>query len=553
MVYKEIKERFLTEEIQGKLAAYCSLASLAILSASLFQFKALSLGPYGLIHDLPPLYFVAIFINLLSGFITAGLKEKKDLLQLFNYIVLLTALWLVPILFEGTPRFASSYKTIGFVEYVYREGRLEPSNWELFYHNWPGFSIFFAAVWLVTGIEEIYPLVLYYPFILHLILLGVLFWFFKMPVLNIKAPNTWYLGGVIYLLANFINQDYFCPQSMAYFLLTVLITLLVNRSQWRISLNRALGYKISLVLIFITLAISHILSSLVALGLLVIFSLFNRKTFINLLLLGIIVIIAWNIYGASVYFEAHFKNIINDLFEIQNAWNSNVDNRIQGSAEHILVNRIRIIYAASMGLCGFMGFLLIVRKMDRNMLLDLIKVSGVSVCIAGAFVYGGESFMRAYLFLLLPLSFFSLAYGQYKKLLAPFCVFCALAVPFKIIAHYGNEQIDYISPSIIRGADYLSIHSPGGYAVGYYGILGNAKYTENFISLDLDQFNIDSLPEKEQDENYYLGLGPREKGYWSILYNEPLYVDNIEAKLRENRRFVLFYSNGGISLYYLTS
>jgi len=553
MGFKEIKERYLTEKMLGKLASYCSLASLALLSASLLQFNDIKLGPYGLIHDLPPLYYVAVGVSLFSGFVTASLKEKRDLLQAFNYIVLLAALWLLPIIFEGTPRFDSAYKTIGFVEYIYREGRLEPSNWELFYHNWPGFSLFFGAMWLMGGMDEIYPLVQYYPFLLHLIMLVVLFWLFRLPVLQIQAPNAWYLGGVFYLLANFINQDYFCPQSMAYFLLSVLITLLVDRSRWLISLNRALGYKISVIIILIALALSHILSSLVALGLVVIFSLFDRKTLFNLVLLGIVVILAWNIYGAEVYFETHSKGITGDMFNVKEAWNSNVDNRVKGSPEHIMVNKIRIIYAASMGMCGFGGFLLALRKMDRKVLIELIKVSTVSVCIAGAFVYGGESFMRAYLFLLLPLSFFALGYGQHRKLLVPLFIFCALAVPFKIIAHYGNEQVDYISPGIIRGSDFLAIHSSGGYVVGYQAILGNTKNTEKFITLQWEQFNADFSPEKNLDDNYYIGIGPREKNYWSIFYNDPHFTDEIEAKFLEDRRFVLFYSNGEINLYYIDS
>jgi len=406
-------------------------------------------------------------------------------------------------------------------------------------------------MWQIAGMGEIYPLVQYYPFVLHLIMLPVLFWLFKLPALNIQAPNAWYLGGAFYLLANFINQDYFCPQSMTYFLLSVFITLLVDRSRWLTGLNRALGYKVSAILIIIALALSHILSSLVALGFLMVFSLFDRKRFVNLVLLGIIVVIAWNIYGADVYFQAHFKNITENLAVAQKTWNYNVENRVNGSAEHVIVNKIRIVYAASMILCGFVGFLLAIKRVERKLLLDLIKVSGVSVCVAGSFIYGGESFMRAYLFLLLPLGFFCLSYGQHRKLLIPLCIFCMLAAPFKLIAHYGNEHVDYISPGTIRGADFLSIHASEGYAVGYYGILGNTKYTENFISLDLELFDVENLPEKKQGENYYLGLGRRERNYWQIFYDEASYIDSLDSKLRKDKRYILFYSNGDINLYYI--
>ena len=78
----------------------------------------LRLGPLGLIHSLSPPYFVAIVIGTISGFLTVRVKQEQPVLQFLNYGFLLVALWLVPILLEGTPRFASTYKTMGFVEYL---------------------------------------------------------------------------------------------------------------------------------------------------------------------------------------------------------------------------------------------------------------------------------------------------------------------------------------------------------------------------------------------------------------------------------------------------
>jgi len=548
-----IREKILDEKIRAAIAVYSSLTALVLLSVGLWQFKGLGLGPFGIIHDFPPVYFLSIFFSLLSGFIAIGVKEEKNFLQIFNYIFLLAALWLIPILWEGTPRFASAYKTIGFVEYIYREGRLEPANWEVFYHNWPGFSIWAAVIWLVTGIEEIYPLVLIYPVFLHLLMLTVLFWLLRQPALKISTPNGWYLGGAIYLLANFINQDYFSPQSMSYYLLGIIITLLINRAQWLINPNRALGYKLIIILLFLTLVISHILSSLVALSLLGVFFFFERKTFYNLVILSLVVLGAWTVYGASVYFNAHITNISKDMFKVEKAWNSNIDNRVKGNPEHILVNKIRIFYAAIFGLCGFIGFLFLIRKKDKKILTDLIKVSSVSVCVAGTFVYGGESFMRAYLLMLLPLALATLGYLEQKKLLAPLCMFCTLAVPFHIIAHYGNEQVDYVSTGIIRGSDFLSRHSTGGYVIGYHQILGNTKYTENFISLTWEQYFEKYLPYRTKEQSYYLGVGPWEKNFWHIFHNDADYIIAIESELRRDKRFVLFYSNGAINLYYVNN
>lgn len=213
------------------------------------------------------------------------------------------------------------------------------------------------------------------------------------------------------------------------------------------------------------LVISHILSSLVALCLLVVFFLFQRRIFFNQVLLGLVILGAWTVYGANVYFDAHFINILDDIFRLGKSWESNINNRVAGNPEHILVNKIRFLYAASFALCGLIGLFLTIKKRDKKILNDLLKVSSVSICVAGAFVYGGESFVRAYLLMLLPLTFFCLSYLEQKKLLSTLCIFCILAVPFHIIVHYENEQVDYVSPGIIRGTDFLSSNSAGGYVI----------------------------------------------------------------------------------------
>lgn len=537
--------------IRREMAYVCSLMALVMLSVSLFMFKDLRLGEFGLIHDFPPLYFVAIFFSLLSGFLTIGIRQERTFLQSFNCLFLLIALWLVPILLEGTPRFASAYKTIGFVEYVYREGRLEPASWELFYHNWPGFSVFASVLWMITGVDEIYPIVLYYPFVLHLLMFTLLLWMFKKLTFEINIPNGWYLGGVVYLLANFVNQDYFSPQSFAYYLLTFIIILLIDRKQWLKSHKRAVGFKLMLILTFTALAVSHILSSLVALTLFAVFSLFERKTFFTLTLFSFVVLVAWTIYGAVVYFDAHLSNIFMETFELEKSWNQNISNRVRGSSEHVLVNKFRILYAIYFELYGFIGLMLSIRKKNHLIMMDLVKISIVSVCMAGSFVYGGESLMRGYLFMLVPLSFFCMGFLYQKMLLPLLFMFCALALPLHIITHYGNEQVDYVNLGIIRGTDFLSDHSFGGYVLGYETILGNTKHTEKFVSLTWEQYFSKRFTQNMDDKDYYMGVGPWERTFWSMFYDNPAYIENVDLRLRENRNCVLFYSNGEINLYYV--
>lgn len=151
-----------------------------------------------------------------------------------------------------------------------------------------------AALGQLAGLENLYPIALYHPFVLQLVQLAVLYWLLQPEARELGFPNGWYLGAVFYLLGNFVNQDYLSPQSAGYFLLTVFFGLLLGRERWLKDYRTAWGYKVLLGLVFIGLTFTHFLSSLVALVVLGVLALRERKAFLTLLLFCSVVIVAWN-------------------------------------------------------------------------------------------------------------------------------------------------------------------------------------------------------------------------------------------------------------------
>lgn len=539
------------------IAAYlCSALSYLLLAVFISGESSLRIDSFGLIHSMSLLYYLAMGFSLTSGFIVMSIRQRKTLLQFANILLVLTALWLVPIVLEGTPRFASTYKSIGFVEYIVREGKLNPQNWELFYHNWPGFSLFAAGLWMAADFTEIDGLALVYPFCLQLLVIIALYWLLRQPARQTGVKNGWYLGGLVYLLANFINQDYFSPQSYSYFILIVFIILLVNQEEWFKDRSSAVACKFVLILLFSAVTISHFLSTLVGFGVLLVFLLREHRRYCLFTLLALMIFAAWTVYGGSEYFEAHFASIAESLFKVQNIWDANVENRVQGNDAHILINRVRIFYTASICLFSLLGLVLSLRKKDcayKNELVLFLKISVVSGGAAGAFIYGGESFMRAFLLLLMPAAFFSLGYLHLRRFWPLVLLFLFLAVPCHLLAHYGNEEIDYISPGVIRGTRFLACHARGGYVTGFDQILGNYIYTERFVSLPWERFEKHHLTREDSDKYFYAGVGPWEDAYWSLLYNQPDHTLAVTGALKYDRQAQRFYDNGDIRLYYLKS
>ena len=81
---------------------------------------------------------------------------------------------------------------------------------------------------------------------------------------------------------------------------------------------------------------------------------------------------------------------------------SGVEQRVAGSPEHVLVLRVRMLFAVAVGVLGLAGLLLRWRGTGR------LSVPALALAAAPAFIvlagsYGGEGFLRIYYFSLLGL------------------------------------------------------------------------------------------------------------------------------------------------------
>src|SRR5207302_5984197 len=80
--------------------------------------------------------------------------------------------------------------------------------------------------------------------------------------------------------------------------------------------------------------------------------------------------------------------------------------------------------------------------------------AGVGLCglaiIAPIYVYGGEMLIRVLLFSL-PLLALLLVHANSRALSAAVVLLLSVAAPVHLIAHYGNEAYDYVSPAEVDG------------------------------------------------------------------------------------------------------
>ena len=239
----------------------------------------------------------------------------------------------------------------------------------------------------------------------------------------------------LFVLGNWVGQDYFAPQALGYFLDLVIVAVVLtwfrvahpqsNRfaswlstrgPEWRsiawiyglISPDEAPPraaipwQKACLILsctgIFAFVAYSHQLTPFFLtasiLGLVVV----NRVSTRGLPVIFGVMTLAWVGYMTIPFLAGHMVSLFNEVGRLGETVGSNVVNRIEGSAAHQLIVAIRLVF--TLGVWAMAGLGAIVRYRDGRRDLSLIVIAVAPFPLAALQAYGGELILRLYLFAL---------------------------------------------------------------------------------------------------------------------------------------------------------
>src|SRR6185436_2027822 len=150
-------------------------------------------------------------------------------LQLVTFLALVHA---TPAVIYGTVRYAWAWKHIGIVDYILRHGAVDPTiNVLGIYHNWPGFFAASALLTNLAGRDNLLTIATWAPFVFNVMNLVVLR--FLLKGLTQDKRLVW-LSLWFFFVINWVGQDYFSPQAMAYVLYLACLGLLIRGvTGWR--------------------------------------------------------------------------------------------------------------------------------------------------------------------------------------------------------------------------------------------------------------------------------------------------------------------------------
>ena len=489
------------------------------------------------------------------------------------------------------------------------------STYYFIYLSWPGSLVVPALASKIFQVN-FEPLIPYAPFIMQ-VLYSVPLYIVLRNTLGKQHKNYCWVGLWIFYLANWIGSAYFgSAPGLGLLLLLVLMALATTLtttsypSQWKS--RKSLILIGSILVVYGCLTTVHSIMSGLALLTLPILLLLknNKKVAISIFGICMVLIVTWGATGASRYttyiitgrqsipsydstdevllftedyeipdppiegiwgglevperFKLSGPNLTLTPSEIAKA---QIEPALRGNESHIAVVKVRLIYSGLFVVLGLVGITtaLLKKGSRKSSILMLAVILVTLACIVQPF--GGGMWERVYLGLLMPLSYFSARlWAEHKNRLITIglCILLITCMPLHLIAHYGNQRIDYYSPEQLEGIRYFQENMPKGSIVGLdqLWVWKNAElyYQNSFSTLAWDESKIVEiytinpvsthiLSRITPPDPLYFPVTRHDRDNYDYLYNNLLFVNQVESLLINSESCTLIYDTPDFRLY----
>jgi hypothetical protein len=477
----------------GSLAA----AGFALFFASLRHVELNRMNGLGLLSVLPP--GAVAGVTVLAGAFVAGITLPRAYRGVLGAMLAALVICLdgMTAFIEPAPRFATSYQIAGYIEYISANGHAAPSL--AAYFSWPGFFALLSLLRGAAGVHSVLTLMRVWPMLIGLLCLPPFFLF--MRSLRISWRAQW-LAGFLFVVGNWVGQDYFSPQSLNYVLYLVFLAILVNwftdpglsrpprphpaglarLHRWtfgllspgerppRLASRAQRGYLLALLIgIAAVSTMSHQLTPFYLTGACLALVLIRRCPLPGLWLLLAVMVVIWVNFAAVDYWSGHLGNIFGGVGNLGGNLTSSVGGRLAGStATHLLTLHARVAMAGAIAGLAVLGLL---RRrfggFDDRVLIALFVLPMLTV---GLQSYGGEIALRIYLFLLPPACVLAACFffprsapGRPGWWTLPVLALCAALFPTCfILVRYGNEAFEQTPRSELAATDWIYAHDGHG-------------------------------------------------------------------------------------------
>jgi hypothetical protein len=584
------------------LASICLCLAFALWLVVLFITDPAGVDDYGLISVLPGIIWAA-YAAVGLGFafsLKRGICDTR--MPLLMIVMLVLLLHGTPAIVYDELRYAWAWKHVGVVDYVQRHGQIDPkAPFLAAYANWPGLFVVCAAI---ANLFDIKPIQLadiarFSPPVLNLLYVLVLPRIYR----RFTADPRLVWGGVwLFVIGNWIGQDYFSPQGVAFLFYLMLIALCVGPLRispaWADPKGHGLSRLGDRYFAFVsrgqppvTLAVQpylRVAASLAAMALIVMITATHPLTPIVVLMalgglwvigqlsLGYLVFaglveVAWLLFYADGYMASVLPELVQRFGDTSNEISERLVDTSVVSEGQVVVSWASRALTAAIALAAVLGGL-------RRLVAGFRDGPAIVLTLAPAFMvvatsYGGEIVFRVYLFALPFLAYFAAALffpwsGTQRDALARFAIGAfgaVLSVAF-VLANNGKDRQYTFSQAEVQASEWLYRNAPAGSVL----VEGAPNYPEQFMNYE----NFTYVPisnESKRSISAVLADPAAELGDWLravpagsafiiITRSQKAYIDDlgvmpkgsldaIEKALRGSARFRLVRATADASVF----
>lgn len=550
-VIDSIQGSFRLKPIQ--ISILLTMSVLVLWSVSLIQAK-ITIDDLGIAKSLPISYFAAMALLTITSGILWRSCENHNFLLCFQLCLLIAILWLTPLLLGTTllsTRYAFSYYSN--TEYVIRFGHLNSlSEWT---HNWPSLPLFQTALMEIIGTRNDDITLIISPFILRIVMILPL----SLLLRNITKNNKYHWAAIwIFFLFDFTGQFFLSHQILALLLMWTILALVVKSPSWAEFKNPILSFVI--ILLTTSLVITHLLTSIICLAIIVIFWIKQRQNLSVFTVFFIVLVAAWTMYVAKGFFQGYTPKIIVNLFRLDLLWQANISDRMTVANEgHLLVAYSRILLSALIIIVGFIGLIISIRSRDEADRNATKIAEGILITLPFG-LYATEMIFRVYLFLLPVLAYFGTKFLKTKIFTTVLIVLLIATIPLSLISIHGNQAQDYISPSqreywrFVEEKGSVGRYTGGGmvwtWSLGYIGTI----FDPSLHALSLKEAYLwrEKLLKSDwppDEDTAYIGLSSFENALYTIWYSDKQFIPELRSWLNYSHKYNLVFSSDDVTSY----
>jgi len=580
-----------------------------IWALSLSNVDVRAMNDVGLVSVLSPWTYVALSLLTIGFCLNVYYREAGAPVLVLHVVALIVIIHGTPQLLYGTLRYAWAWKHVAIVDYIQRNGAVDPYATYLdVYHNWPGFFAFNALITEVAGLKSAIGYAGWAPLFFNLLDIGALLLIVRTFT---RDQRLIWLSIWFFFLANWVGQDYFAPQSLTYSLYLVVVGITLNwfrifahpseatimrwvRSKRLASAlshimdrsrpgddtpaadarpTQRVGLVLMLTLIFIVIVSSHQLTPLLVIVSLALLVGFQIITLRSLPILMLVLTATWFMYIAEPFMNHSLYWIVRSIGRFLGNFGANFINLADASPGQALVALIDRTLSALVAIMALYGFSRRVRRGRWDLPAILLLLAPFPLLAANS--YGGEIVFRVYLFALPFLAFFAAAAlypspqaGRRQRTAVLSILLSLVMLVGLLFGYYGKERQYYFTQDEVAATEFIHNIAPAHSLLidGAWGYsLQHQNYEDyDYLSLismlvedreDLIAAPVDFLsPIMESYPTAYLVLSRSQKAAIDMTGAMPAgSLQKIELALLESPKFKVIYRNPDAAVFVLAS